>query len=150
MTLMHYLCKVLASKSPALLDFYVDLVSLKSATKLKYVAKEMQAITKGLNKAKQELVASANDGPISEVFLKTLNEFVCFVEPEVASVNNLYDLVGRNGYALVRYFGEYHCPFEQVTHTLYNFVRHFRKAHKENNKHAELEKKEAQTEVEME
>ncbi|MFS7999774.1 putative formin, FH2 domain-containing protein [Helianthus anomalus] len=34
MTLMHYLCKVLASKSPALLDFYVDLVSLKSATKV--------------------------------------------------------------------------------------------------------------------
>ncbi|KAL9992248.1 putative formin, FH2 domain-containing protein [Helianthus debilis subsp. tardiflorus] len=110
----------------------------------------MQAITKGLNKAKQELVASANDGPVSEVFRKTLNEFVCFAEPEVASLNNLYDLVGRNGYALVRYFGEDRCPFEQVTQTLYNFVRHFRKAHKENYKQAELEKKEAQAKVEME
>ncbi|XP_076903908.1 formin-like protein 17 [Bidens hawaiensis] len=33
-TLMHYLCKVLPSKSPELLDFHVDLVSLESATKV--------------------------------------------------------------------------------------------------------------------
>ncbi|KAJ0618379.1 putative formin, FH2 domain-containing protein [Helianthus annuus] len=72
MTLMHYLCKVLASKSPDLLDFHVDLVSLESATKiqLKSLAKEMQAILKGLEKVKQELGASANDGPVSEVFNK--------------------------------------------------------------------------------
>ncbi|XP_035836780.1 formin-like protein 19 [Helianthus annuus] len=67
MTLMHYLCKVLASKSPDLLDFHVDLVSLESAAKiqLKSLAKEMQAILKGLEKVKQELGASANDGPVS-------------------------------------------------------------------------------------
>ncbi|KAL9992242.1 putative formin, FH2 domain-containing protein [Helianthus debilis subsp. tardiflorus] len=70
MTLMHYLCKVLASKSAELLDFHVDLVSLESASKiqLKYLANEMQAISKGLERVEQELVASANDGPVSEVF----------------------------------------------------------------------------------
>lgn len=36
-----------------------------------------------------------------------------------------------------------------VTATLLNFVR-FKKAHKENCKHAELEKKKAQKEIEME
>ncbi|KAJ0437415.1 putative formin, FH2 domain-containing protein [Helianthus annuus] len=78
MTLMHYLCKVLASKSPDLLDFHVDLVSLESATKiqLKSLAVEMQAILKGLEKVKQELGASANDGPVSEVFHKVNNSLL--------------------------------------------------------------------------
>ncbi|KAJ0536344.1 putative formin, FH2 domain-containing protein [Helianthus annuus] len=154
MTLMHYLCKVLASKSPDLLDFHVDLVSLESATKiqLKSLAEEMQAILKGLEKVKQELGASANDGPVSEVFHKTLNEFIGFAESEVMSVNNLYNVAGRNADALALYFGEdpARCPFEQVTQTLLNFVRLFRKAHEENCKQAELDKKKAQKEAEME
>ncbi|XLR07870.1 hypothetical protein S83_035808, partial [Arachis hypogaea] len=33
MTLMHYFCKVLADRSPGLLDFHLDLVSLEAATK---------------------------------------------------------------------------------------------------------------------
>nr|XP_027192115.1 formin-like protein 20 isoform X2 [Cicer arietinum] len=72
MTLMHYLCKVLAERSPGLLDFHKDLVSLEGSTKiqLKSLAEEMQAITKGLEKVKQELAASENDGPVSEVFCK--------------------------------------------------------------------------------
>ncbi|KAI3777531.1 hypothetical protein L1987_47331 [Smallanthus sonchifolius] len=72
MTLMHYLCKVLASKSPALLDFHEDLFSLEPASKipLKSLAEEMRAISKGLEKVEQELDASENDGPVSEVFLK--------------------------------------------------------------------------------
>ncbi|MCL7031876.1 hypothetical protein MKW94_029986 [Papaver nudicaule] len=72
MTLMHYLCKVLAAKSPGLLDFHSDLVSLEAASKiqLKSLAEEMQAIIKGLEKVRQELDASANDGPVSEVFHK--------------------------------------------------------------------------------
>lgn len=37
---------------------------------LKSLAEEMQAIIKGLEKVKQELGASANDGPVSEVFHK--------------------------------------------------------------------------------
>ncbi|XLR62089.1 hypothetical protein S83_012761 [Arachis hypogaea] len=34
MTLMHYLCKVLTDRSPGLLDFHLDLVSLEAATKV--------------------------------------------------------------------------------------------------------------------
>ncbi|XP_028067158.1 formin-like protein 18 [Camellia sinensis] len=154
MTLMHYLCKVLAAKSPAQLGFHQDLVSLEAASKiqLKSLAEEMQAIIKGLEKVKQELVASENDGPVSEVFHKTLKEFIGTAETEVASVTNLYSVVGRNADGLALYFGEdpARCPFEQVTVTLLNFVRLFRKAHDENCKQAELEKKKAQKEVEME
>ncbi|XVF09016.1 hypothetical protein REPUB_Repub07fG0054100 [Reevesia pubescens] len=154
MTLMHYLCKVLAAKKPALLDFHLEFVSLEAATKiqLKSLAEEMQAIIKGLEKVKQELLASENDGPVSEVFRKTLKEFISVAETEVASVTNLYSVVGRNADALALYFGEdpARCPFEQVTATLLNFVRLFRKAHEENVKQAELEKKKATKEAEME
>ncbi|PSR96629.1 Formin-like protein [Actinidia chinensis var. chinensis] len=154
MTLMHYLCKVLASKSPALLDFHEDLRSLEAASKiqLKSLAEEMQAIIKGLEKVKLELGASENDGPVSDVFRKTLQEFIGIAEIEVASVTNLYSVVGRNADALALYFGEdpVRCPFEQVTVTLLNFVRLFRKANEENCKQVELEKKKAQKDVEME
>eukprot|EP00256_Glycine_max_P057251 XP_014625002.1 formin-like protein 20 [Glycine max] len=154
MTLMHYLCKVLADKSPRLLDFHLDLVSLEASTKiqLKSLAEEMQAIIKGLEKVKQEFAASANDGPVSEVFHKTLKEFIAVSESEVASLTNLYSVVGRSADALALYFGEdpARCPMEQVTTTLLNFIRLFRKAHEENIKQAELEKKKAEKEAEME
>lgn len=154
MTLMHYLCKVLASKSPGLLDFHEDLVSLEAASKiqLKSLAEEMQAIMKGLEKVKQELNASENDGPVSDIFRKTLKEFIGVAEGQVGSVTTLYSVVGRNADALALYFGEdpVRCPFEQVTVTLLNFIRLFRKAHEENCKQAELERKKAQKEVEME
>ncbi|KAL0384913.1 UNVERIFIED_CONTAM: Formin-like protein 20 [Sesamum radiatum] len=154
MTLMHYLCKVLASKTPDLLDFHKDLINLEAATKiqLKQLAEEMQSIIKGLEKVKQELAASENDGPVSEVFHKTLKEFVGAAESEVSSVTDLYSVAGRQADALALYFGEdpARYPFEQVTATLLNFVRLFQKAHEENCKEAELEKKKAQKEAEME
>ncbi|MFS7917660.1 putative formin, FH2 domain-containing protein [Helianthus anomalus] len=70
MTLMHYLCKVLADKLPELLDFSKDLNSLEPASKvqLKYLAEEMQTISKGLEKVVQELSTAENDGPVSEKF----------------------------------------------------------------------------------
>ncbi|XP_077238090.1 formin-like protein 18 isoform X2 [Tasmannia lanceolata] len=85
MTLMHYLCKVLAEKLPELLDFQKDLVSLEAASKiqLKTLAEEMQAISKGLEKVEQELAASENDGPVSQTFRKTLKEFLVVAEAEV-------------------------------------------------------------------
>ncbi|XP_047316772.1 formin-like protein 20 isoform X2 [Impatiens glandulifera] len=154
MTLMHYLCKVLATKSPTLLDFRADLISLETASKVQFksLAEEMQAITKGLDKVKNELSASGNDGPVSEVFCKTLEQFVGAAETEVSSLTNLYSSVGRNADALALYFGEdpARCPFEQVVATLLNFVRLFTKAHEENCKQVELEKKKALKEVEME
>ncbi|KAH1246426.1 Formin-like protein 20 [Glycine max] len=144
MTLMHFLCKVLAERFPGLLDFHHDLVSLEAATKiqLKSLAEEMQAIIRGLEKVKQELAASKNDGPVSDIFRKTLKEFIAVAESEV----------GRNADALALYFGEdpARCPFEQVTVTLLNFTRLFLKAHEENSKQAELEKKKAEKEAEME
>ncbi|CAL0307194.1 unnamed protein product [Lupinus luteus] len=154
MTLMHYLCKVLAEKSPRLLDFRLDLVSLEPSTKiqLKSLTEEMQAIIKGLEKVKQELAASVNDGPVSDVFRKTLKGFIDVAESEVASLTNLFSVVGRNADALALYFGEdpARCPFEQVTVTLLNFVRLFRKAHEDNCKLTELEKKKAKNEANME
>lgn len=143
LTLMHYLCKVLASKSPSLLDFHLDLGSLEAASKiqLKSLAEEMQAITKGLEKVKQELVASESDGPISETFHKILEGFVTLAEMEVESVTVLYSVAGRNADALALYFGEdpARCPFEQVTGTLFHFTRSFLKAHEENCKQLEME-----------
>ncbi|KAM6544111.1 hypothetical protein CsatB_008558 [Cannabis sativa] len=154
MTLMHYLCKVLAEKLPDLLDFPKDLVSLESSTKiqLKYLAEEMQAISKGLEKVVQELTASENDGPISANFCKSLKEFLSHAEAEVRSLASLYSGVGRNADALALYFGEdpARCPFEQVVSTMLNFVRMFIRAHNENCKHLEFEKRKAQKEAENE
>ncbi|KAL4333929.1 hypothetical protein GQ457_07G037450 [Hibiscus cannabinus] len=154
MTLMHYLCKVLDEKLPELLEFPKDLVSLEASTKiqLKFLAEEMQAISKGLEKVFQELAASENDGPVSETFCLSLKEFLGFAESEVRSLALLYSSVGRNADALSLYFGEdpARCTFEQVVSTLLNFVRMFVRAHEENRKQLELEKKKAQKEAEDE
>ncbi|KAB2067872.1 hypothetical protein ES319_A09G258000v1 [Gossypium barbadense] len=154
MTLMHYLCKVLATRAPELLEFQLDLVSLEAASKvqLKYLAEEMQAIVKGLEKVKQELAASEDDGPVSEGFRETLKDFTTVAETEAGSLQNLYTVVGRNADALALYFGEdpARCPFEQVTVTILKFVKLFQKALEENVKQDELEKKKALKDAEME
>ncbi|XP_074579301.1 formin-like protein 5 [Curcuma longa] len=154
MTLMHYLCKVIALRSPHLLDFHEDLISLEAASKiqLKSLAEEMQAIVKGLEKVGLELNASENDGPVSEIFRRTLKGFVVVAGAEVQSLTALYTAAGRNADALALYFGEdpARCPFEQVISTLSNFVSMFRKAHQDNCKQAELDKKKAEKEREIE
>ncbi|XP_071726855.1 formin-like protein 18 [Rutidosis leptorrhynchoides] len=151
MTLMHYLCKVLDDKLPELLDFSKDLDSLEPASKvqLKYLAEEMQAISKGLEKVVQELSTSENDGPVSENFRKALKEFLCTAESEARSLASLYSLVGKNVDALILYFGEdpARCPYEHVVSTLRNFVRMFNQAHDENLKQIEAEKKKAEKEA---
>ncbi|XP_065849132.1 formin-like protein 18 isoform X1 [Euphorbia lathyris] len=150
MTLMHYLCKVLAEKLPELLDFAKDLRSLEAASKiqLKWLAEEMQAISKGLEKVMQELTASENDGQVSELFCSMLKSFLDSAESDVRSLALLYSSVGRNADALALYFGEdpVRCPFEQVVSTLLNFVRMFVRAHGENCKQLEYEKKMADNE----
>lgn len=151
MTLMHYLCKVLADKLPEVLDFSKDLSSLEAAAKiqLKYLAEEMQAISKGLEKVMQELSMAENDGPISEKFRKALKEFLCLAEGEVRSLANLYSAVGKNVDSLILYFGEdpARCPYEQVVSTLLKFVRMFNQAYEENAKQLELEKKKVEREA---
>ncbi|KAL3643193.1 hypothetical protein CASFOL_014008 [Castilleja foliolosa] len=151
MTLMHYLCKVLSDKLPELLDFWKDLSSLERASKiqLKYMAEEMQAINKGLEKVMQELSVSESDGPVSDHFRKALKEFLRFSEGEVRSLASLYAGVGRNVDSLILYFGEdpSRCPFEQVISTMLNFVRMFKQAHDENCKQIESDRKKAEKEA---
>lgn len=153
-TLMHFLCKSLAGKSPELLDFHEDLGSLEAASKLqlKALAEEQQAVVKGLEKVEQELTASESDGPVSEVFRKTLKEFLDASGADVRSLSALYVEVGRSADALSLYFGEDPAkyPFEQVASTLLTFVGLFRKAHEENLKQIEAERKKALKEAEKE
>ncbi|XP_039116807.1 formin-like protein 6 [Dioscorea cayenensis subsp. rotundata] len=154
MTLMHYLCKVLADKLPEVLDFEKDIPSLETAVKiqLKVLAEEMQAISKGLEKVEQELTLSENDGLVSQAFHKTLKAFLVSAEAKVRTLTSLYSGVGRNADALALYFGEdpVRCPFEQVVSTLHTFVKMFGRAHEDNCKQVELDKKRAQKEAEME
>ncbi|GER36590.1 formin-like protein [Striga asiatica] len=154
LTLLHYLCKVLSEKLPEVLDFHEDLASLEAATKiqLKYLAEEMQALSKGLEKVSHELNSSEKDGAVSEYFCKTLKEFYGCAEAEVRALASIYSVAGRNADALALYFGEdpVRCPFEQVVSTLLNFVRMFSRAHEENRKQMEVEKKKAHTEAENE
>lgn len=145
MTLMHYLCKLLAEKMPELLDFDKGLVHLEAASKiqLKALAEEMQAVSKGLEKVEQELTASENDGAISLGFQKALKNFLDTAEAEVRSLISLYSEVGRNADSLSQYFGEdpARCPFEQVTQILVVFVKLFKKSREENERQADAEKK---------
>ncbi|CAO2160799.1 unnamed protein product [Urochloa humidicola] len=150
MTLMHYLCKLLAEKMPELLDFDKDLIHLEAASKiqLKLLAEEMQAINKGLEKVEQELAASENDGAISIGFRKALKSFLDAAEAEVRSLISLYAEAGRNADSLAQYFGEdpARCPFEQVTSILVIFVNIFKKSRDENARNAEAEKKKLEKE----
>ncbi|RLM78012.1 formin-like protein 7 [Panicum miliaceum] len=154
MTLMHYLCKVLSDKLPEVLDFNRDLAHLEPASKiqLKELAEEMQAITKGLEKVEQELATSEKDPPETEIFYRKLKEFLADAQAEGRSLALLYSTAGKSADSLAHYFGEdpVRCPFEQVVSTLLTFVRTFERAHAENVKQMELEKKRAQTEAEKE
>lgn len=151
MTLMHYLCKLLAEKLPELLDFGKDLVHLEAASKiqLKSLAEEMQAVSKGLEKVEQELAASENDGAISTGFQRVLKSFLDTAEAGVRSLISLYSEVGRNADSLCQYFGEdpARCPFEQVTQILAVFVKMFNKSREENERLADAEKKKQEKEA---
>lgn len=154
MTLMHYLCKVLSDKLPEVLDFDRDLAHLEPASKiqLKELAEEMQAITKGLEKVEQELASSEKDHPETEIFYRKLKEFLADAQAEGRSLALLYSTAGKSADSLAHYFGEdpVRCPFEQVVSTLLSFVKMFERAHAENVKQMELEKKRAQAEAERE
>lgn len=151
MTLMHYLCKLIAEKMPELLDFDKDLVHLEAASKiqLKALAEEMQAVSKGLEKVEQELTASENDGAISAGFQKVLKNFLDTAEAEVRALISLYSEVGRNADSLSQYFGEdpARCPFEQVTQILIVFVKMFKKSREENERQADADKRKTEKEA---
>ncbi|XP_047306842.1 formin-like protein 14 isoform X2 [Impatiens glandulifera] len=151
MTLMHYLCKLLAEKLPDLLDFDKDLAHLEAASKikLKTLSEEVQAVSKGLEKVEQELAASVNDGAISTSFQKALKNFLDTAEADVRSLISLYSEAGRSADILSQYFGEdpAKCPFEQVTQILFVFSKMFKKAREENAQLAEAEKKKQEKEA---
>lgn len=151
MTLMHYLCKLLAEKMPELIDFDKDLLHLEAASKiqLKSLAEEMQAVSKGLEKVEQELTASDNDGTISSGFQKVLKNFLDTAEAEVKSLTTLYIEVGRSADSLSLYFGEdpARCPFEQVTQILVVFMKMFKKSRDENEQAADAERKKLEKEA---
>ncbi|KAI3782060.1 hypothetical protein L2E82_12092 [Cichorium intybus] len=92
MTLMHYLCKVLADKQPELLDFSKELGSLEPASKiqLKILAEEIKAITKGLEKVVKEKKLCKKDAHVSKYFRKCLKKFLASAEPDVKSLLSLY------------------------------------------------------------
>ncbi|RRT49798.1 hypothetical protein B296_00049360 [Ensete ventricosum] len=144
MTLMHYLCK--HEKIPLTKSCYIQI-------QLKSLAEEMQAIVKGLEKVELELNASEKDGPVSEIFRKvwhpsnhhrfiflTLKEFVVIAGADVQSLTALYKEVVGCQLMII----------DAVISTLLNFVLMFRRAHQENCKQAELEKKKAEKERGME
>nr|CAB3458506.1 unnamed protein product [Digitaria exilis] len=142
--------QVLAARSPQLLNFYVDLVSLDAASmiQVKMLAEEMYAVSKGLEKVQMEYEASERDGPVSEIFREKLKEFTGSVGAEVQSLSSLFSEVSKKIDALIKYFGEdpVRCCFEQVISTLLTFVTNFRKAHAENLRQVEFEKKKTEKE----
>ncbi|CAI9298300.1 unnamed protein product [Lactuca saligna] len=144
MTLMHYLCKVLADKLPELLDFSKELGSLEPASKiqLRILAEEMQSITKGLEKVVQEKKLCKKDGHVSKKFRKSLKKFLASAEPEVKNLASLFSKLSKSVDALIIYFGEdpKKCLYETVVETLLKFVKMFNQAHVENCKQIEAEK----------
>ncbi|PHT35225.1 hypothetical protein CQW23_27025 [Capsicum baccatum] len=71
-TLQASLRQILADRSPELLEFSKDLSSLEPATKiqLKFLAKEMQYISKGTEKVVHSYPGRKMTGPMSENFCK--------------------------------------------------------------------------------
>ncbi|GMQ06975.1 hypothetical protein CsSME_00051359 [Camellia sinensis var. sinensis] len=106
---------------PMLLDFDKDLVHLEATSKihLKYLAEEMQAVSKGLEKVEQEFTALENDGAISASFQKnqylTFQALKNFLDNAEAEFTYTFILLGRSADSLSQYFGEdpARCPFEQ-------------------------------------
>ncbi|PWA70933.1 Formin-like protein 6 [Artemisia annua] len=153
MTLMHYLCKVLADNLPELLDFSKELGSLEAASKiqLKFLAEEMHTFTNGMKSVIQEKKSCKKDGHVSKRFRKSLKRFLASAEGEVNSLMSLYNGMDKTVDSLICYFGEdpTRCSYEQAIQTLLAFVRSFNQAHEENCKQIELEKKKAQKEEKL-
>ncbi|PWA66736.1 hypothetical protein CTI12_AA317350 [Artemisia annua] len=70
MTLMHYLCKVLADKLPEVVDYKTQTISGCTKMQLKLLAEKMQVITKGLSTVIWEKLVAKKDGCVSKKFQK--------------------------------------------------------------------------------
>ncbi|KAJ8528151.1 hypothetical protein K7X08_021843 [Anisodus acutangulus] len=143
---------ILADKLPELLDFSKDLSSLEPALKmqLKFLAEEMQAINKGMEKVVDELSITLVFSLIGVSFtFQALKEYLSSAEGEISSLAQLFSGVGEIVDLLIIYFGEdpARCPFEQVVSTLISFQRMFNQAVEENRKQLEFERKKAEKEA---
>ncbi|CAI9261120.1 unnamed protein product [Lactuca saligna] len=133
-TLLHFLCKVVAEQTPELLDFDKDLIHLQAAYRYKIQTKilseGMHALFKGVERVQQEFDASVNDGRYQEV----LQNFLDSANAQLQTLSSFYSNVGRYIDSLPLYFGEdpSRCPWEQVISTLVRFIEMFKRAHDQN------------------
>ncbi|KAH6769741.1 hypothetical protein C2S52_014544 [Perilla frutescens var. hirtella] len=149
-TEMHYLCKYFAIENPEILDFPKDLVNLKAASKieLKSLAEDIEGLSYGLEKAKQELAVAENDDPFFENLQNTVKEFVA-AEAELSSIKDLYNIVVKNADKVVYHFGEnpVNCSLEKVVTTLVEVVEAMKKACEEYITLVEQERQRAAMEI---
>ncbi|KAI3690439.1 hypothetical protein L2E82_48464 [Cichorium intybus] len=135
-TLLHFLCEVVAEQTPELLDFYKDLIHLQDAYWIqnKDLYDDKCGIIKGLEKVEQELNASANDGPIFAQSRKVLQKFFSSAGAELPDLTSLFDEVNQYADSLVIYFGEdpNQCSWKQVIISMVCFIEKFKKAHSQN------------------
>ncbi|CAH1427622.1 unnamed protein product [Lactuca virosa] len=135
-TLLHYLCKVVAEQTPVLLDFDKDLIHLQSASmiQIKSWHEDKYAIINGFEKAQNEFDASDNDGDVSARFREALKSFLDSADDQLPPLTSSFNEVAQYADSLAVYFGEDpSCvPWEQVITSLVRFVVKFKKAHNEN------------------
>ncbi|KAL7601474.1 hypothetical protein Lser_V15G22603 [Lactuca serriola] len=144
-TLLHYLCKVVAEQTPELLDFDKDLIHLQSASmiQIKSLHEDKYAIINGFEKAQNEFDASDNDGDVSAQFREALKSFLDSADDQLPPLTSSFNEVAQYADSLAVYFGEdpSHVPWEQVITSLVRFIVKFKKAHNENIQWEDSEKK---------
>ncbi|KAI3690436.1 hypothetical protein L2E82_48461 [Cichorium intybus] len=144
-TLLHFLCKVVAEQTPELLDFDKDLFHLQSASmiQIKSLLEDKYAIINGFEKAQQEYDTSANDGGVSIQFREALKSFLVSADAQLPLLTSSFDEAAQYADSLAIYFGEdpSRSPWEQVTSSLARFIVKFKKAHEENKQWADADQK---------
>ncbi|KAI3505478.1 hypothetical protein L1887_27609 [Cichorium endivia] len=143
-TLLHFLCKVVAEQTPELLDFYEDLIHLQDAywVHIRSLYEDKSAMIEGFKKVQQECDASANDDGVSNPFRKALRRFLDSTGTELPRLTSFFDEVDLYAESLVVYFGEdpSHCSWKQVISSLGHFIEMFKKAHNQNKRWRDAKK----------
>ncbi|CAI9284847.1 unnamed protein product [Lactuca saligna] len=148
-TLLHFLCKVIAEQTPELLYFYNDMTHLQDAywIQIKDLYDEKSAIINSFQKVKQEFSSSVSDGSVSAKFRKALRPFLDSADAKLPSLISLFDEVYLDIESLVIYFGEDpdYYSWRQVITSLVNFIELFKKAHNHNKMKVDARKMKLET-----
>ncbi|KAI3690449.1 hypothetical protein L2E82_48475 [Cichorium intybus] len=140
-TLLHYLCKVVAEQTPELLDFDKELIHLHAAsmTHITSLQLDVLAIRKSYMEVQHELHASEIDGGVYAQFCKALKRFLDSAGPQLPPLTSFFNEVAESAHSLVVYFAEdsNRCTWEQVVSYLVRFIAMFKKAHNQNKQWAE-------------